>query len=187
MAFTQLNGKRVSLLPLLKEHAEPLFSCSSDPAIWSNYPMVIRSLQEMERFVEAALNSRSEGDQYPYAVFDNELNKIVGTTRYLRISERHRNLNIGSTWYTPEVWRTRVNTECKFLLLQFAFEQWEAVRVELITTPDNVRSQKAIERLGAVKEGLFRKKYNQRNYVVYSITDEEWPAAKDRLAGFLNR
>lgn len=186
MLFGELIGSRVVLVPLEIEHIEPLFECSRNPVIWSHYPIMISSIKEMESFVLQARNGRNRNEEFPYVVFDKSLNKIVGTTRFLRISENNRNLNIGSTWYTPEVWRTRVNTECKYLLLRFAFEQWAAVRVEIITTPDNIRSQKAIERLGAVREGIFRKKYNQRDYVIYSLTDDEWQDTKIRLESFLN-
>lgn len=186
MIFSELVGERVALLPLEIAHIEPLYECSRNPEIWTYYPRVISSIQEMESFVVKALYGRDCGEEYPFAVLDKESNRIVGTTRYLRISEQNRNLNIGSTWYTPEVWRSRVNTECKYLLLQYAFEQWSAVRVELITTPDNIRSQRAIERLGAVREGMFRKKYNRRNYVVYSVIDDEWLDVKGRLEGLLS-
>jgi RimJ/RimL family protein N-acetyltransferase len=150
-----------------------------------HYPTKINSIQDMESFVLKALDGKNRNEEFPYVVYDNDLEKMVGTTRFLRISERSRNLNIGSTWYSPEVWRTKVNTECKYLLLKFAFEQWEAVRVEIITTPDNIRSQRAIERLGAIREGIFRKKYNQRDYIIYSIIDDEWENVKERLEGFL--
>ncbi|NIK80236.1 RimJ/RimL family protein N-acetyltransferase [Paenibacillus castaneae] len=186
MLFDKLEGERVVLMPLAEEHIEPLYECSRNPIIWTHYPIEISSIKDMETFVYKALDGRKENEQFPYAVFDKSLNKIIGTTRYLRISDVNRNLNIGSTWYTPEVWRTRVNTECKYLLLRFAFEQWAAVRVEIITTPDNMRSQKAIERLGALREGVFRKKYNQRDYVIYSFIDEEWKEIKERLERFLN-
>ena len=112
---------------------------------------------------------------------DETLGRVIGSTRYLRISEAHRNLNIGWTWYSPDVWRTAVNTECKYLLLRHAFEEWGAVRVEFITTTTHSRSQDAIERLGAVKEGIQRKKYNGLDYVVFSIIDEDWESVKSRL------
>lgn len=185
MIFTELIGDRVTLIPLSFDHTEALFECSRNPDIWIYYPTKINSLQGMESFVKKALDGKNRNEEFPYIVYDKELKKIVGTTRYLRISEQSRNLNIGSTWYSPEVWRTKVNTECKYLLLKFAFEQWAAVRVEIITTPDNIRSQRAIERLGAVREGIFRKKYNQRDYIIYSVIDDEWQHVKERLEGFL--
>ncbi|MGM0884908.1 MAG: GNAT family N-acetyltransferase [Bacillota bacterium] len=185
MIFTELIGDRVILIPLKMDHIEALFECSRNPDIWMYYPTKINSLEDMESFVKKALDGKNRNEDFPYIVYDKDLKKFVGTTRYLRISEQSRNLNIGSTWYSPEVWRTKVNTECKYLLLKFAFEQWAAVRVEIITTPDNIRSQRAIERLGAVREGIFRKKYNQRDYIIYSVIDDEWKYVKERLEGFL--
>ncbi len=184
--FTGLEGKRVKLVPLDVEHIEPLFNCSRDPSIWANYPLKIHSLDDMKRFVFKALDGRESKEQYPYAVFDKERNEYVGSTRFLRISEDNNNLNIGSTWYAPSVWRTRVNTESKYMLLQYAFESLQAVRIEIITTTDNVKSQKAIERLGAIREGILRKKYRNADYVFYSIIDSEWPGVKLRLEHFLS-
>ncbi|MGO4372127.1 GNAT family N-acetyltransferase, partial [Paenibacillus sp. MCAF20] len=128
----------------------------------------------MRSFVQTAIDERERGEQFPYAIYDKLLGRFVGMTRYLRISRPNRNLNIGWTWYSPDVWRTSVNTECKYLLLSQAFEVWRAVRVELITTTSHSRSQRAIERLGGVREGILRKKYNGLDYVVYSIIDEDW-------------
>ncbi|MFB9328924.1 GNAT family N-acetyltransferase [Paenibacillus aurantiacus] len=185
MNFVQLEGDRVSLIPLKLEHAEALFSCAASPLIWDNLPATIRHFDDMLAFVRTAIAGKERGEEFPYAVYDKSLNRMVGMTRYLRISESHKNLNIGWTWYDPEVWRTAVNTECKYLLLQYAFEAWKAVRVELITTTAHTRSQRAIERLGAQREGTLRKKYNGRDYVVFSIIDEDWAAVKERLASRL--
>ncbi len=184
-SFGVLEGDRVKLAPLSLEHVRPLFDCSRDPAIWAAYPVRIERIEEIERFVRKALDGRERGEQYPYAVYDKALGAYVGSTRFLRIAEEHRNLNIGSTWYSTEVWRTRVNTETKFLLLRHAFESIRAVRVEIVTSTDNVRSQRAIERLGAIREGVLRKKYYGLDYVIYSIVGEEWPAVKSRLEGYL--
>lgn len=183
--FNCLEGKRVKLIPLDKEHLLPLLNASSNPEIWTYYPITINTLEDMESFILKAIEGRNRRDQYPFVVFDKELNKIVGSTRFLRISEENNNLNIGSTWYSPEVWRTRVNTEIKYLMLIHAFEEIEVNRVEIITTTENHRSQKAIERLGAIKEGILRKKYNNLDYVIYSILDSEWHEVKERLEGFL--
>lgn len=185
MTFTQLEGNRVSLIPLESEHVNSLFQCSRSLEIWEHLPIKVQTIKEMENFIHTAIAGRERREEFPYVVFDNKLNKIVGMTRYLRISHVHKNLNIGWTWYSPEVWRTEVNTECKYLLFKYAFEVWDAIRVELITTSTHNRSQKAIERLGAIKEGTLRKKYNELDYVVYSIIDEDWPYAKNRLEALL--
>ncbi|MGD8192160.1 GNAT family N-acetyltransferase [Brevibacillus ginsengisoli] len=185
MNFTPLHGKRISLIPLEIAHAESLLQCSEFPEIWEHLPSKPQTVAEMQSFIQTAISARDTGEEFPYAVFDNERNQIVGTTRYLRISPVHKNLNIGWTWYTPQVWRTSVNTECKYLLLQHAFEVWGAVRVEIIAALTNIRSQRAIERLGAKKEGILRKKYDESDYVVYSIIDEEWQDVKNRFQALL--
>lgn len=183
--FSQLEGIRVKLIPLELEHTQALYECSRDPEIWANYPISITTIKDMEQFVRNALANRETREQFPFVVYDKESNKIVGTTRFLRISESNNNLNIGSTWYSSTVWRTRVNTETKYLMLKYAFEALHVNRVEIITTTTNERSQRAIERLGAVREGVLRKKYYNMDYVIYSIIDEEWDDIKLRLEGFL--
>ncbi len=185
MNFALLQGERVSLIPLEIEHTDLLFQCSRSSEIWEHLPIKIHTEKEMEDFIRTAISGRERGYEFPFAVFDNKLNKMVGMTRYLRISRVHKNLNVGWTWYSPDVWRTRVNTESKYLLFKYAFEVWKAVRVEIITTLTHHRSQKAIERLGAKKEGILRKKYNGLDYVVYSIIDEDWVDVKKRLETLL--
>jgi RimJ/RimL family protein N-acetyltransferase len=184
--FTALEGLRVQLIPLERSHAIPLFHCSRDPEIWSSYPVKINTLEDMHAFVDKALEGRERKDQYPFAVFDKENNEFVGSTRFLRISEEHNNMNIGSTWYSSKVWRTRVNTETKYLMLKYAFETLGTDRIEIVTSTDNVRSQRAIERLGAVREGILRKKYYNLDYVIYGFIRPEWNEIKARLEGYLS-
>jgi len=114
----------------------------------------------------------------------------VGSTRFLNISIQNRNLEIGSTWLSPTVWRTRINTECKYLLLKHCFETLGTIRVQLKTDSRNVRSQRSIERLGAVKEGVLRNHMIMpdgylRDSVVYSIIDKEWVQVKNKLESML--
>lgn len=187
MSFGDLEGERVKLQPIEIKHADPLFHCSRNEKLWEKLPIQVNTLDEMREFVQAAITGRESGEQFPYVVIDKTTSRIIGTTRYLRISTLHKHLNIGWTWYAEEVWRTRVNTEAKYLLLTQAFELWKAVRVELITTTDHLTSQKAIERIGATKEGVLRKKYNNRDYVIYSIIDDEWDAVKTRLETLLKQ
>ena len=112
-------------------------------------------------------------------------------TSYLDIRRNDRGLEIGSTWLTPPVWRTPINTECKYLLLRHAFEELGCVRVQLKTDERNARSRKAIERLGAKPEGILRK-YQMldngypRNTAIYSIVDSEWVEVKTRLEKLLD-
>ncbi|WP_243644407.1 GNAT family N-acetyltransferase [Paenibacillus pinisoli] len=173
------------LVPLEEEHIVPLYKCSRDPEIWAHFPYRIETLEEMQSFVQQALVMRERKEQFSYAVYDMELGEFVGSTRFLRIAESHQNFNIGTTWYSSAVWRTRVNTECKFLMLQHAFETLKVIRVEIITSTDNIKSQRAIERLGATKEGVLRKKYHNLDYIIYSILSEEWPLVRRKLDQYL--
>jgi RimJ/RimL family protein N-acetyltransferase len=126
----------------------------------------------------------------PFVIIDKESQKIVGSTRFYDISVPNKGLEIGSTWLTPAMWRTSVNTECKYLLLKHCFETIGTIRVQFKTDSRNIRSQRAIERLGAVKEGVLRNHMilpddYVRDSVYYSIIDREWPVVKLRLERFI--
>jgi N-acetyltransferase len=187
----QLAGKRVELLPLKEEHAEGLFNASKNPDIWTYFTSKQpESRGDIEHFIAKALHERGNGNELPFVVWDNETNKIVGTTRYLNISIPNKTLEIGWTWYTPEVWRTRVNTESKYLLLRYCFEELSWNRVQFKTDARNERSRAAILRLGASFEGTIRRERilengQVRDSVLYSIIKEEWPFVKQRLEAFL--
>jgi len=123
-------------------------------------------------------------------IYDKQLDQIVGSTSFLSISIPNRNLEIEYTWFTPTVWRTRVNTECKYLLLKHCFETLKTIRVQLKTDRRNVRSQRAIERIGAIKEGTLRNQMIMpdaylRDSVLYSIIDQEWASVKRKLERML--
>src|ERR1019366_3511724 len=146
----------------------------------------IRSLREMEQMISDALQEQSQLVSLPFAIIDLSQEKAVGSTRYLDIKPQQRGLEIGWTWLTPSVQRSGINTECKYLLLRYAFEQWGAIRVQLKTHHLNFKSQRAIERLGAVKEGTLRNHVimpdgSYRHSVYYSILENEWPAVKAGL------
>jgi N-acetyltransferase len=149
----------------------------------------VRSREEMEQMIASAIQKREQGTDYTFVVINQE-NRIIGSTRYLDISQEHNSLEIGSTWYHPDVWRTRVNTECKYLLLRHAFETWNLRRVQIKTDSRNIRSQTAIERIGAVKEGTLRKDRKiaggyVRDTVFYSILQDEWETVKMELTSKL--
>jgi len=188
---TLLEGKRIRIYPLESEHAEPLFACGNDNEIWTYLPVKVESLSDMVQLVEKALQNKQQGLEYPLVVFDKELNRIVGSTRLLNINQPHRNLEIGWTWYSPEVWRSRVNTECKYLLFKYCFEELELIRVQLKADARNDRSNKAIKRIGAIQEGVMRQDRIMpdgfvRNANLYSIIDSEWPDVKQQLESYLN-
>jgi RimJ/RimL family protein N-acetyltransferase len=98
----------------------------------------------MDKYIDAALSAQERGVEYPFTVFSREDHRVLGSTRYMDVRPLHRGVEIGGTWYTSRVWGTVVNPECKFLLLEHAFEDWNAVRVQLKTDNKNVHSQNAI-------------------------------------------
>ncbi|MDO3410930.1 GNAT family protein [Saccharibacillus sp. CPCC 101409] len=185
-----LQGTRVELIPLEEKHIEELFVSSAYPEIWTYLPKKVQRLEEMRQIVHDALSMKAKGLEYPFAVYDKELRRIVGSTRFLNLSLENKNLEIGWTWYIPEVWRTRVNTESKYLLLKYGFEELELVRVQLKADIRNERSNNAIERIGAVREGTLRQDrilhdgYTRSSHL-YSILDSEWPGVKKKLEGYL--
>ena len=183
-----LKGNVVGLRPLTNEYAAGLFEAVSDPDIWLYLPSgQPKSVVETEELIEGAKNrAESAGADLPFVIIHRESGKVAGTTRMLSISSAHRTLEIGWTIVSPEFQRTAVNTECKYLLLRHAFDVMGCQRVSLQTDLRNERSQRAIERLGAVREGVLRKVRimpdgYQRSSVCYSIIDDEWPAVKANL------
>jgi RimJ/RimL family protein N-acetyltransferase len=140
----------------------------------------------MRAWVERLLHLQNQGSDLPFSVFHLADQRAVGCTRYLNINHRDRSLEIGGTWYGLAYQRTSVNTESKYLLLQHAFETLGCIRVHFKADSRNLRSQQALERIGAVKEGLLRRHMilpdgYVRDSVIYSILDSEWPAVKRRL------
>ncbi|SFG82563.1 Protein N-acetyltransferase, RimJ/RimL family [Priestia megaterium] len=187
----ELVGTAVKLVPLGKIHEQELYEAAKPKEIWEHLPVKVHSLSDMKRLIESALKAKQEGRELPFAVFDIESHSIVGSTRFLDISLLNKSVEIGWTWYHPSVWRTRVNTECKYLLLKYCFEELKLHRVQFKTDVRNKRSRKAIKRLGATQEGISRKHMilpdgYVRDSVIFSIIDDEWPFVKKRLEGFLH-
>ncbi|HST88403.1 MAG TPA: GNAT family protein [Ktedonobacterales bacterium] len=186
-----LMGTAVRLEPLGLQHADDLFAAAQDPDIWRYLPVDPSAAPAALRaWITAALDAQTAGGELPFAIRDRATGRALGSTRYLNISARDRGLEIGWTWLARPARRTTVNTECKYLLLRHAFETLRAVRVQLKTDRRNTVSQAAIERLGAVREGILRKHMLVangyiRDTVMYSVTDDEWPGVKVRLQRML--
>lgn len=183
-----LTGKVIRLEPLSLEHVPNLTIAGQDENIW-RYMLYgnIQSEAQMRLWVEDMLARQQTGTDLPFAVIHLASGKAIGATRYLEIHHQDRGLEIGGTWYAAEFQRTAVNTESKFLLLCHAFETLGCVRVQFKTDLRNEKSQRAIERLGAVREGVLRnQKITPEGYVrdsvYYSIIDREWPEIKKRLS-----
>ncbi|MEX3621344.1 GNAT family N-acetyltransferase [Viridibacillus arvi] len=192
MEDIQLLGEHVLLVPLKDSHLEGLYLAGQFQEIWTYTSAEIRSIEDMKQYIKQALNEKINGTQNPFVIIEKKTNQIIGSTRFLDIDCQHKRLEIGFTWLTPTKWRTPINTECKYLLLKFAFEQLSVNRVQIKTDHENKRSQAAIERLGAKKEGILRNHMIRpngtiRNTIIYSIIDTEWSDVKLRLEGLLIR
>ena len=186
-----LRGEGVTLEPLGPRHAPDLLEAGRDESIW-RYMMTgaFVSIEDAETWIRDALAEQDAGTRIPFAIVERAAGRAVGSTSYLDIRRAHRALEIGWTWIAPEHQRTHVNTQCKLALLEHAFETLGAVRVQLKTDARNVRSQRAMERIGAVREGTLRRSMTLpsgyvRDSVYYSIIDDEWPAVRARLSALL--
>jgi RimJ/RimL family protein N-acetyltransferase len=183
-----LEGKYVRLEPLRKKHLDAL-AASAAKLDWALMLYPLRSREDVEKRIANGLKAEEDDEEYAFAVALRKDGRIIGSTSYMMVVSRHKRLEIGSTWYVPEMQGTAVNPECKFLLLKHAFEDWGAVRVQLGTHVKNVHSQRAILKLGATFEGRLRNHGimpdgNARDSLLYSIIASEWPDVKSRL---LNR
>ena len=188
-----LQGLVVRLEPLNEKHIPDLTLAGKDPNIWRYLPYgELICETRMRDHVQYLMKRAEQGLDLPFAVIDKKSNKAIGMSNYLYIEWQHKKLEVGGTWYEAAYQRTRVNTECKYLLLTHAFERLGCVRVQFKTDARNLRSQKALERINAVKEGVLRKHLIMpdgyvRDSVYYSIIASEWPASKaileEKLAG----
>lgn len=186
-----LEGAYISLAPIELKHAEDLYEAGRDPAVWRFLPRLApASVDEMTAFVEEAFRRRDARGDAPFAIVHNASGKAIGSTSYLDVRKDDRGLEIGWTWIGPAYQRTAVNTECKYLLLRHAFDDLGAERVCLKTDARNLRSQAAIERIGAKREGVLRRHMICpdgfiRDTVYFSIIRDEWEGVKQRLESIL--
>ncbi len=182
-----LTGKHVQLEPMTLEHVEPLAEIGIGHEFWDF--MVygkMENAEDMRGWVTDILARAEKGTDLPFVAIHLASGRVAGATRYLNIMPNDRGLEVGGTWYGPEFQRTAVNTECKYLLFTHAFETLGAIRLQLKTDSRNERSQRAIERIGAVKEGVLRNHMILpdgiiRHSVFYSILNSEWEGVKKRL------
>jgi RimJ/RimL family protein N-acetyltransferase len=179
-----LVGEHVRLEPLAEEHAGGLFNRGQEQADWAYMPRAcFTDLADCRHWIAEGLAAH---DCLPFAIVETAKGLPVGSSRYLNIRPEHRGLEIGWTWLGRDWQRTPVNTEAKLLLLQHAFEALGAIRVEFKTDARNERSQNALERIGAVREGTLRQHMivqegHLRNSVYFSIIDRDWPSVKNGL------
>lgn len=187
-----LKGHWLTLEPIDARHAQGLFDAMQDEEVcrYLAWPPP-KALDETLTLIREAQTAMGRGQAIVYAQVWNATGRAVGSTRLLDVRPADRQVEIGSTFLAREYWRTPANTESKYLFLRYCFETLGCVRVALKTDGRNIRSQEAIARLGAVREGTLRRHMNVRGYhrdtVYFSILDGEWPAVKARLETRLSR
>jgi RimJ/RimL family protein N-acetyltransferase len=180
-----LRGCFVGLEPLTHSHVDGLIDAVTDGELWQLWYAIVPSPKEMTSYVAAAIKASINGNM-AFVVRDLKTQKIVGTTRFYNVEPAHKRGLIGYTWYAKSAQGTAINTEAKYLLLQYWFEVKQANAVEFRTHFFNETSRRAIERLGAKQDGILRshqilKDGSVRDTVVYSIIASEWPAVKNNL------
>jgi N-acetyltransferase len=181
-----LSGEHVRLEPMLPAHRAALAEAGLDEELWRWIPDPVRTPEEMSAYVDVALTDLARGVSLPFTIIERASGKVIGSTRYANIERVHHRVEIGWTWVATAWQRTAVNTECKYLLLRHAFETLGCIRVELKTDSLNEKSRKAIARIGAREEGVFRNHMitasgRIRHSVYFSIVDSEWPGVKAAL------
>ncbi|MBL8102830.1 MAG: GNAT family N-acetyltransferase [Anaerolineales bacterium] len=186
-----LQGKHVRLEPMTEAHVPGLAEIGIGQTFW-DFMLYgnMETEEDMRNWVVDILNRAEKGTDLPFVAVHLASGRVAGATRYLNIMPKDRGLEIGGTWYGADFQRTPVNTECKYLLLTHAFETLKCIRVQLKTDKRNERSQKAIERIGAKKEGILRNHMilpdgRYRDSVFYSILDTEWADVKKNLQGMM--
>lgn len=185
-----LTGRHVTLRPLERADRDGLIAVASAGDLWDTFYANVAQLKDADRWLDAAFEQQDYGRARLFAVCDPS-GRVVGTTRFMRMSEGHRRLEVGGTFYAKAVQRTGVNTEAKLLLLAHAFDVLACQCVQIRTDMLNMRSQAAIERLGAKRDGVLRGHQivagRLGDTIVYSILDREWPGVKQNLQFLLGR
>ena len=186
------SGNHVEITTLAPEHAQDLIAAAADGELHKLWYTTVPTPEGVPQEIERRLSLRESGSMLPFAVIEKSSGKCVGMTTYMNIDAANRRLEIGSTWYRKSVQRSPLNTECKLLLLQHAFEELNCIAVEFRTHFVNHQSRNAIERLGAKFDGVLRSHMIMgngtiRDTAVYSIIVGEWPTVKAHLQWKLDK
>lgn len=181
-----LQNKRARLEPLVEKHFSLLLPIALQSQIWEFTSAKVKNEADFKRYFDSALAEKKAGNSYPFAIFDKLNNEYAGCTRFGNISFANKRVEIGWTWYQPALQRSGINKASKFLLLHFGFETLGLNRIELKTSLLNVRSQGAMLKIGAVKEGLLRSHMisedgQVRDTMYFSFIATEWPAIKENI------
>jgi RimJ/RimL family protein N-acetyltransferase len=186
-----LEGRHILLRPMVRGDGPAIVDAASDGKLWELFYTVVPGPESINAYLDRAEREQGWGRIMPFAVIEKASGDLVGATRYMRMNAPHRRLEIGTTFYASRVQRTPINSEAKLLLLTHAFESMNCVCVQFRTDHFNFASQRAIERLGAKRDGLIRNHQiidgRVRDTVLYSILANEWEGVKRNLQMRLSR
>lgn len=187
-----LEGASLRLEPLSEAHLPGLEKVAFDERIWCYMLISVKTPADLRGWMDSALETKAAGNAMPWATVLKAENRVIGSTRFLDLDLKHRTVEIGHTWLAPEYQGAGLNPEAKLLQLTYAFEQLHMNRVALKTHHENLQSQAAMRKMGAIEEGTFRNHYvmpdgSQRHSVWFSIIREEWPRVRSRLEERLQR
>lgn len=183
-----LEGNRVKLIPLVMDHAEELWESAKNEDLWQHYTFRrMENFDKFKDFLAGSLKEAETGKGFTFTIIDKATGKMRGGTSFLDIQPASRSLEIGRTWLAKELHGTGFNAECKFLLLRYCFEEMKLIRVFFKTDSNNIRSQKAMEKIGARFEGVLRNHMIRddgtfRHSAYYSIIEGEWNGVKEKLS-----
>jgi RimJ/RimL family protein N-acetyltransferase len=182
-----LQSQLIKLVPMNMGHLDAYRVAGNFPEVWQHMPMNRCETTEIATaWMKEAINEMAHGEQIAFVTVNKKNNQVIGSTRLFRLNDKDKSLEIGHTFITPEFQRSYVNSHAKYLMLQYAFETLNMVRVEICTNEKNQQSRTAITRIGGHFEGILRKHRKSpngdyRNTAMFSITDDEWPKVKEKL------
>ena len=181
-----LEATRIRLEPMTPDHLSGLEKVAFDDRIWRYMPVSVKTPSDLREWLENALRLKAAGKTLPWVTVLRQENRVIGSTRFSELDFTHQTTELGHTWLTPELHGAGLNAEAKLLQLTYAFEELKLRRVALKTHHENLQSQKAMRKIGAVEEGRFRNHYimpdgSQRHSIWFSIIREDWPQTKSLL------
>jgi RimJ/RimL family protein N-acetyltransferase len=186
IATPTLDGVRVRLEPMTLEHLNALEAVAFDDRIWRYMVTWVKSRDDLKNWVESALQAEQTGTVLPWVTVLKTQSRVIGSTRFMDFDQAHKTTELGSTWLAPDFHGAGLNAEVKLLQLRFAFDELGLNRVALKTHHENLQSQAAMRKIGAIEEGTFRNHYvmpdgSARHSVWFSIIREEWPRVRSLL------
>lgn len=182
----------VTLRTMQLTDIDAIFEAGNFSEIWTHLVVTIQSREDAARFVEQSLLNKELGKEHPFVIIDNTTNRVIGGTKLMNLDHYHKRIEIGFSWISPAYWRSPINSNCKYLLMQYCFEELHLNRIQIQADVRNERSRNAIARIGATQEGILRdhmvrKDGTPRDTVIFSVIRPEWPTVNMHIKQLLNQ